>query len=129
MTDHLDPLFRTDAYAREVTARVVSHTEEGGVVLDTALFYPTGGGQPGDSGWIDWDGTSLAIATTDKVKQGAMIFFDFATAFPSISHDWIFIVLEHMHLDDNVISLIRLLYTLVADIQSRFVGGGSWTLK
>ncbi|MEN8660309.1 alanyl-tRNA editing protein [Marivita sp.] len=66
MTDHLDPLFRTDAYAREVTARVVSHTEEGGVVLDTALFYPTGGGQPGDSGWIDWDGTSLAIATTVK---------------------------------------------------------------
>jgi Ser-tRNA(Ala) deacylase AlaX len=44
----------------------VSHTEEGGVVLDTALFYPTGGGQPGDSGWIDWDGTSLAIATTVK---------------------------------------------------------------
>jgi Ser-tRNA(Ala) deacylase AlaX len=35
-------------------------------VLDTALFYPTGGGQPGDSGWIDWDGTSLAIATTVK---------------------------------------------------------------
>ncbi|WP_439524668.1 alanyl-tRNA editing protein [Marivita sp.] len=47
----------------------MSHTEEGGIVLDQALFYPTGGGQPGDSGWIDWDGQTLAIATT--VKGGA----------------------------------------------------------
>ena len=73
MTDLQDPLYRTDAYTREVAARVVSHTEEGGVILDKALFYPTGGGQPGDSGWIDWDGTSLSIATTVKGPTGESV--------------------------------------------------------
>lgn len=70
MTDTQDPLYRSDAYSRKVAARVVSHTDEGGIVLDTALFYPTGGGQPGDSGWVDWDGTTLAIATTVKGTNG-----------------------------------------------------------
>lgn len=70
MTALSDPVYRTDPYARELSARVVHHTDEGGVILGTTLFYPTGGGQPGDSGWIDWDGTSLAIATTVKGGSG-----------------------------------------------------------
>ena len=73
MTEPSEPLFRTDAYAGESARRVLSHTEEGGIVLDTALFYPTGGGQPGDSGWIDWDGTTLAIATTVKGPAGESV--------------------------------------------------------
>ncbi|MCR9111458.1 alanyl-tRNA editing protein [Marivita sp. XM-24bin2] len=73
MTEPSEPLYRTDAYARESAGRVLSHTEEGGVVLDTSLFYPTGGGQPGDSGWIDWDGTTLAIATTVKGRAGESV--------------------------------------------------------
>ena len=73
MTEPSEPLFRTDAYACESAGRVLSHTEEGGIVLDTALFYPTGGGQPGDSGWIDWDGTTLAIATTVKGPAGESV--------------------------------------------------------
>jgi Ser-tRNA(Ala) deacylase AlaX len=68
-----DPLYRSDPYMRESTARVVGHTDEGGVILTDALFYPTGGGQPGDSGWIDWDGTMLAIATTVKGSDGQSI--------------------------------------------------------
>ncbi|KIN64980.1 Alanyl-transfer RNA synthetase domain protein [Sulfitobacter noctilucicola] len=59
-------LFRTDAYQREAPAMVASITAEGGIVLDQSLFYPTGGGQPGDSGWISWDGKHLPIATTVK---------------------------------------------------------------
>ena len=47
-------------------ARVIAHTPEGGVVLDATIFYPTGGGQPGDSGRLDWDRCSLPIATTLK---------------------------------------------------------------
>ncbi len=65
-------LFRTDAYLREASARVTAITEEGGVVLDQSIFYPTGGGQPGDSGTLMWDGGELDIATAVK-GQGADI--------------------------------------------------------
>jgi len=69
VTDSFTPIYRTDPYARDLSAQVLRHTEEGGIVLDRSTFYPTGGGQPGDSGWLDWDGTTLPIATT--VKGGA----------------------------------------------------------
>ncbi|WP_460273438.1 alanyl-tRNA editing protein [Celeribacter sp. ULVN23_4] len=61
-----EPLFREDAYLQDASGRVVDHTPEGGVILDQTIFYPTGGGQPGDSGWLDWDGGTLTIATTVK---------------------------------------------------------------
>ena len=61
-----EKLFLTDAYARDVTADVVAHTAEGGIVLDRYVFYPTGGGQPGDSGSIAWAGGAMSIATTIK---------------------------------------------------------------
>ena len=49
-------LFRDDAYRREAPARITGHTAEGGIVIDQSLFYPTGGGQPGDSGTLEWGG-------------------------------------------------------------------------
>ena len=58
-------LFRTEAYLRDAPARVAAHTPEGGVILDNSLFYPTGGGQPGDSGWLTWDKQELSIATQE----------------------------------------------------------------
>lgn len=68
-----DPLYRSDAYAQQVTARVIAHTPEGGLICAPALFYPQGGGQPGDSGRIDWAGGSLPIATTLKGLDGASV--------------------------------------------------------
>lgn len=65
-------LFREDPYQRDAKARVVAHTAEGGAVLDETVFYPTGGGQPGDSGWLEWDGNKLPIATAVK-GEGAQI--------------------------------------------------------
>lgn len=59
-------LFRADAYLREATATVLGITPEGGVILDRTIFYPTAGGQPGDSGRLVWDGREILIATTIK---------------------------------------------------------------
>lgn len=59
-------LFREDAYLREAPGRVVAHTDRGGVVLDASLFYATGGGQPGDSGRLTWDGGAMPVVTAVK---------------------------------------------------------------
>lgn len=66
-------LFREDSYLREAPAIVEAITEEGGIVLSQSLFYPTGGGQPGDSGWLHWDGQSMPIATALKGPGDAII--------------------------------------------------------
>lgn len=62
-------LFRSDTYQREAVSRVIGHTPEGGVLCEASLFYPTGGGQPGDSGTLSWEGQSLPIATAVKVRE------------------------------------------------------------
>ncbi len=61
-----EPLFREDAYMRECTARVLSVNDRGGIVLDRTVFYPTGGGQPGDTGVLAWPGGETPVATTVK---------------------------------------------------------------
>jgi misacylated tRNA(Ala) deacylase len=61
-------LFRDDAYLKSATARVVA-TSERGVELDRTIFYPLGGGQPGDSGVLVRDnGQRIAIADTRKAE-------------------------------------------------------------
>ncbi|MGP3695708.1 alanyl-tRNA editing protein [Rhodobacter sp. NSM] len=65
-----EPLFRTDPYLRETEARVTGRTAEGGILVDRSIFYATGGGQPGDSGFLDWEGGRIAIATAVKADGG-----------------------------------------------------------
>lgn len=60
------PLFRDDAYLRDATGVVTAITDEGGIVVDRSVFYPTSGGQPGDSGVLRWDGGKIEIATAVK---------------------------------------------------------------
>lgn len=66
------PLFRDDAYLKEAPATVLEVNDLGGIVLDASIFYPTGGGQPGDKGRLNWDGGTCEIATTIK-GQGEQI--------------------------------------------------------
>ena len=62
-----EPVFRSDAYAQTCDAQVIAVNERGGIILDRTVFYPTGGGQPGDSGVLKLgDGRQIAIVTTVK---------------------------------------------------------------
>jgi len=61
-------LFRDDAYTKTDTAQVMAVNDLGGIILDQSLFYPTGGGQPGDCGHLICDGRQIPIVTT--VKSG-----------------------------------------------------------
>jgi len=63
-------LFRQDAYQTAADCLVTGHTAEGGILVDRSIFYATGGGQPGDSGVLDWGGTRVPIATALKVDGG-----------------------------------------------------------
>jgi misacylated tRNA(Ala) deacylase len=58
-------LDRTDA--------TVLVSEPEGIVLDRTVFYPRGGGQPGDTGMLWWEGGEVAILDTVK-GDGEAIF-------------------------------------------------------
>lgn len=59
--DMTELLYLHDATQREFTATVVS-VEGTNVVLDRTHFYPTGGGQPHDTGTLTWtDGTARVV--------------------------------------------------------------------
>jgi misacylated tRNA(Ala) deacylase len=61
-----EELFRGDAYLKSCSATVTA-VDATGIRLDRTVFYPTGGGQPGDSGVLRRaDGGAIAIADTRK---------------------------------------------------------------
>ncbi len=65
----MDTLFRDDAYARHCIATVLS-VDDRGIRLDRTIFYPTGGGQPGDTGILRFDGEEIRIIDTVKGDGG-----------------------------------------------------------
>ena len=66
MTEELAP---SDAYQRECRA-VVAGVLPGGVLLDRTVFYPRGGGQPGDTGLLEWaGGTAVGAARIGRAER------------------------------------------------------------
>lgn len=59
-------LFRIDAYLKSTEARVAA-VHERGIELDRTIFYPLGGGQPGDTGaLVRANGERITIGDTRK---------------------------------------------------------------
>ncbi len=62
----MELIFRDDAYQKSCEATVTA-VDEAGIRLDRTVFYPTGGGQPGDVGTLHFeDGGELRIVDTRK---------------------------------------------------------------
>ena len=60
-------LYLTDAYQRSARAEV-THVDGTRVALGRTVFYPTGGGQPYDTGTLTWPGGSARV--TEVRKEG-----------------------------------------------------------
>ena len=59
-------LFREDSYLQSCTATVTGCSDQA-FHVDQTVFYPLGGGQPGDTGSASWDGGNAKIIDTRYV--------------------------------------------------------------
>ena len=69
-------LYLRDAYLREFEATVVGVRDDA-VALDRTAFYPTGGGQPHDTGTLD------GFAVSDVRKEGDLVWHTVAGEVPA----------------------------------------------
>jgi len=67
-----EALFQNDAYLTECTAKVIESTHDG-VVLDRTVFYPVGGGQPGDRGRLIWGSDEMPVTDTRRRRDDGAI--------------------------------------------------------
>jgi misacylated tRNA(Ala) deacylase len=71
MTD-TDRIYLRDAERRSFSATITEINDDGAVGLDATCFYPTGGGQPHDTGTIAWDDGSATV--TSVSGRGPVVF-------------------------------------------------------
>lgn len=61
-------LYQTDSYLREFDATITAIDEDNNaIILNQTAFYPGGGGQPADSGWITAENQSYQVKRARKV--------------------------------------------------------------
>jgi len=63
-------VYNNAPYKKEHEARIIGISNEFGIKLDEPIFYPRGGGQPGDLGTIIVNGIHLKIIDTVKGPEG-----------------------------------------------------------
>jgi alanyl-tRNA synthetase len=63
-------LYYKDHYSKEFDAKVV-WAEGSQVILDRTAFYPEGGGQPGDTGFLSYKGSKIKVVNV--IKKGDSI--------------------------------------------------------
>ena len=121
-----DYAFYQDPYLDSIEVRIKSvlNQELAGVVLENTICYPTGGGQPGDSGTLLLaDGQTLMITNTRRCRETGQIIHELETVEGLNSGDVVTI-----HLDwERRYAHMRMhtcLHLLSAVIRQPVTGGG-----
>jgi misacylated tRNA(Ala) deacylase len=74
-----DLLYLRDAYLREFDATVIAVDEAGRIALDRTAFYPTGGGQPHDTGGLE----APPALVLDVRKEGDLVWHEIECLIPA----------------------------------------------
>jgi misacylated tRNA(Ala) deacylase len=67
-----EELFRIDSYLRECDATVIAVVDNA-VTVDRTVFYPMGGGQPGDTGTMSWETGEATVVDTRYGPDGGIV--------------------------------------------------------
>lgn len=81
------PLYRSEPYSRECRTKVTGMTESGGLIVERSVFYPAGGGQPGDSGRLEWAGGVTPITDTVKAGEGLALIVASGSPVPEVGEE------------------------------------------
>lgn len=76
-----DALYHTDAYLKEFDATITA-VDGSKVALDRTAFYPGGGGQPNDVGWLSAGDQTWAVIKVNK--QGADVWHELDGTPPAV---------------------------------------------
>jgi misacylated tRNA(Ala) deacylase len=76
-----DLAYLRDAYLRSDDVAVIA-ADGGRVAVDRTIFYPTGGGQPHDTGSLTWASESAEVV--DVRKDGALVWLTLEGAVPAV---------------------------------------------
>ena len=68
-------LYQNDSNLREFEANVTQSLDQG-VVLDRTAFYPGGGGQPNDLGWLEANGERWEVSKIKRLDGQLVHFLD-----------------------------------------------------
>ena len=76
-------LCHSDSYIREFSALVTGVDENANaVILDQTAFYPGGGGQPSDFGFLSTQGTKLPVVRCKKAGNDVLHFLEHSVKLP-----------------------------------------------
>jgi misacylated tRNA(Ala) deacylase len=79
-----EPLYQTNAYLKEFDAQVTAvDADAHAVALDRSAFYPGGGGQPADQGWITHNGVRHPV-TAKRHNGDTFHFFPKPSKLPTV---------------------------------------------
>jgi misacylated tRNA(Ala) deacylase len=78
-------LYQTDSYLRTFSATVLGiDPENQAVLLDRTAFYPGGGGQPYDNGWLKFNGETYPLLRPRKAGEDVLHIMQAGTPLPAI---------------------------------------------
>jgi alanyl-tRNA synthetase len=75
-----EQVYYTEPYTKEFDARVLKTTNDGYVILNKTCFYPEGGGQPADHGFLLFQ--ELTAEVVEVLKVGNVIVHKIVGSFP-----------------------------------------------